>query len=155
LSRCRQVQIEINTREHFSMLDLVQHRFEVNSGWFNGSAQITTYELDELLGTKLRALYQRKKGRDLFDLWTAAHNAVVNPKRLVECFERYIEHDGLHISRAELEANLYEKLKDSSFGRDVEPLIASHVEWNQAAAAEYIFTAIAPLLSGNPRKGGK
>jgi predicted nucleotidyltransferase component of viral defense system len=149
------LKIEINTREHFSVLDLVQHRFEVNNGWFIGSAKITTYELDELLGTKLRALYQRKKGRDLFDLWTAAHNAAVNPKRLVECFERYVEHDGLHISRAEFEANLYEKINGSSFGRDVEPLIASDVEWNQFAAAEYIFTAIAPLLSGDPWKGGK
>jgi hypothetical protein len=56
---------------------------------------------------------------------------------------------------AELEANLYEKINGSSFGRDVEPLIASDVEGNQSAAAEYIFTAIAPLLSGDPWKGGK
>lgn len=31
----------------------------------------------ELLGTKLRALYQRKKGRDLFDLWYALRHADV------------------------------------------------------------------------------
>jgi predicted nucleotidyltransferase component of viral defense system len=149
------LKLEINTREHFSVLDLVQRRYEVSNGWFTGSADITTYELDELLGTKLRALYQRKKGRDLFDLWTTAQNAAVNPKRLVECFERYVEHDGLRISRAEFESNLYKKLNDSSFGRDVEPLIASGVEWNPAAAAEYIFTVIVPLLSGNPWKGSK
>ena len=28
-----------------------------------------TYEIDELIATKLRALYQRGKGRNLFDLW--------------------------------------------------------------------------------------
>ncbi len=28
-----------------------------------------TYELAELTGTRLRAVYQRRKGRDLFDLW--------------------------------------------------------------------------------------
>ena len=33
----------------------------------SGKCEITTYSLNELLGTKLRALYQRKKGRDLFD----------------------------------------------------------------------------------------
>ena len=38
------------------------------SRWFTGAAKVLTYDLDELLGTKLRALYQRKKGRDLFDL---------------------------------------------------------------------------------------
>jgi len=149
------LKLEINTREHFSVFDPIQHHFEVNNGWFSGNAEITTYELDELLGTKLRALYQRKKGRDLFDLWTASRDTAVNPARLVECFERYVEHDGLHISRAEFESNLYEKLDDLSFGRDVEPLLAFGVEWDQSAAAEYIFTAIAPLLSGDPWKGGK
>ena len=45
--------------------------FKVESGWFTGVAQLTTYHLEELVGTKLRALYQRKKGRDLFDLYLA------------------------------------------------------------------------------------
>jgi predicted nucleotidyltransferase component of viral defense system len=147
------LKLEINTREHFTVLNLVQRRFEVNNGWFNGTAEITTYELDELLGTKLRALYQRKKGRDLFDLWAASRDSAANPKRLVECFERYVEHDGLHISRAEFESNLYEKLRDPGFGRDVEPLLASSVDWDQAAAAAYVFTAISPLLSGSAWKG--
>ena len=31
-------------------------------------AEIRTYNINELLGTKFRALYQRSKGRDLFDL---------------------------------------------------------------------------------------
>ena len=39
--------------------------FEINNKWFNGKCDITTYALDELMGTKLRALYQRKKGRGL------------------------------------------------------------------------------------------
>lgn len=43
----------------------------VEGGWFTGKAMLTTYHLEELVGTKVRALYQRKKGRDLFDLYTA------------------------------------------------------------------------------------
>jgi predicted nucleotidyltransferase component of viral defense system len=42
--------------------------FKVKNQWFNGSCKIATYQLYELVGTKLRALYQRKKGHDLFDL---------------------------------------------------------------------------------------
>ena len=41
----------------------------VDSEWFSGSGTIITYRLEELMATKLRALYQRRKGRDLFDLW--------------------------------------------------------------------------------------
>ena len=32
----------------------------MNSRWYKGSCSILSYELNELLGTKLRALYQRK-----------------------------------------------------------------------------------------------
>ncbi len=56
------LKIEINSREHFNVLELVHKRFGVRSRWFSGTARIPTYALDELLGTKLRALYQRKKG---------------------------------------------------------------------------------------------
>lgn len=40
----------------------------VASRWWNGEAPIPTFVLDEMMSTKLRALYQRRKGRDLFDL---------------------------------------------------------------------------------------
>ena len=60
-----------------------------------------TYQLDELLGTMLRALYQRKKGRDLFDLFIASRRAKVDPPRVVECFTRYLEHDGKRVTRAD------------------------------------------------------
>ncbi len=59
---------EINCREHFTVLGWVKKAFEVQSGYFTGKCELTTYKLEELLGTKLRALYQRRKGRDLFDL---------------------------------------------------------------------------------------
>lgn len=58
------LKVETNTREHFTVSDLAKVPFEVNSKWFMGSCNLTTYKLEELLGTKLRALYQRKKGRD-------------------------------------------------------------------------------------------
>ena len=62
------LKLEINCKEHFNVLDWVDFPFEIESEWFSGSAKIKTYSINELLGTKLRALYQRSKGRDLFDL---------------------------------------------------------------------------------------
>lgn len=66
------LKIEINCFEHFNELGLVKIPFEMKNTWFSGRCEITTYQLNELLGTKLRALYQRKKGRDLFDLYVAS-----------------------------------------------------------------------------------
>lgn len=61
------VKIEINTREHFAVHGYATQGVEVANPWFSGHADVETFSLPELLGTKLRALYQRKKGRDLFD----------------------------------------------------------------------------------------
>ncbi len=62
------LKVEINTREHFAVLGFTKRPFSVESRWYSGRADISTFELDELLATKMRALYQRRKGRDLFDL---------------------------------------------------------------------------------------
>lgn len=110
-----QLKVEINSREHFTVLGYKQFQFEMASRWHTDSATISTYAIDELLGTKLRALYQRKKGRDLFDLWHAATNLAVNPEAIVSCFLRYLEHEDQEVSRAEFEMSLFEKLNDRRF----------------------------------------
>ena len=78
------LKVEINSREHFAVHGFKRVPFSVSSRWFEGACEIPTYELDELLGTKLRALYQRKKGRDLFDLAVALEHDGVDPRRIVE-----------------------------------------------------------------------
>ena len=65
--------------------------FSVNTPWFSGECNITTYALDELLGTKLRALYQRKKGRDLFDLQVALDRGAVDADAVMECYNKYMD----------------------------------------------------------------
>ena len=52
----------------------------MDSPWFTGATDIITYELDELMATKLRALYQRRKGRDLFDIWYVADHNLNQPR---------------------------------------------------------------------------
>lgn len=142
------VKIEINSREHFSVLGMGNRSFEVRSRWFSGSASILTYALDELLGTKLRALYQRKKGRDLFDLWWAVRHARVDFDRVVRCFHEYLEHGGHRISRAEFEANLARKLDDPAFTADLGPILAPGVDWDLAEATRVLTDELLPRLEG-------
>lgn len=117
------LKIEINTREHFSVLGLHHLPLKIASPWFSGEADIAVYRLEELLGTKLRALYQRKKGRDLYDLWLALTTLEVDHLLVIQCFERYMEHGGTPVSRAEFEANLSDKLSDEAFLEDIVPLL--------------------------------
>jgi predicted nucleotidyltransferase component of viral defense system len=147
------LKVEINTREHFTVLGLQERAFQVESRWFSGSASIQTYQLDELMGTKLRALYQRKKGRDLFDLWISSREGSVDNDRIVECFRRYLEEDDLKVSRAEFEANLSRKLVDPRFLSDIAPLLAPGFSWDVDDAARYAREELLPRLPGAPWKG--
>jgi predicted nucleotidyltransferase component of viral defense system len=147
------LKIEIKTREHFAVLPVVRHAFEVDNPWFSGTAALPVYHLDELLGTKMRALYQRKKGRDLFDLWVALRAGEATSARVVECFHRYMDHGSLTVSRAEFEANLVAKLATVAFREDVRPLVAADVDYDPAEAAELVFTELVSRLPGDPWKG--
>ena len=119
------VKIEINTREHFAVLGFANRHVAIDNPWFSGQAKPVTYQLEELLATKLRAFYQRKKGRDLFDLAVALDRyPALDVAKIIDCFLRYMGSTGCSASRAEFEANLAEKLADPIFHADVAPLLA-------------------------------
>lgn len=148
------LKIEVNTREHFTAHGFHRLDFAVRSRWFDGRCDIKTYGLNELLGTKLRALYQRRKGRDLFDMATALRRPDVDPALVVEAFSRYMTEGGYHVTRALFEENLQTKLADRRFTSDIEPLLAAGQVWNAPKAAALVLERLCPLLSGEPWKGG-
>ena len=57
------LKIEINCREHFTVLGYKEIEHTIENTWAKGSCKLIAFEAEEMLGTKLRALYQRKKGR--------------------------------------------------------------------------------------------
>ncbi len=127
--------------------------FSVGSRWFEGDCEIQSYALDELLGTKLRALYQRKQGRDLFDLATALESPDVKPERIVETFSAYMEHEGGRVTRAQFEQNLSAKVQDPQFTGDIGPLLAAGFAWNIKEAAHIVSSRLTALLPGDSWKG--
>ena len=103
---------------------------------FSGSARIRTYDIHELLGSKLRALYQRRKGRDLFDLYYAMQNWEINSAKLLEYFRFYTV--DLNITKKLFLNNLHEKLQKRSFMDDMSGLLRPGIKYNQSLAAEII-----------------
>ncbi len=134
------LKLEINCKEHFNMLGWVDFPFEVKSDWFSGQTQIRTYNLNELLGTKLRALYQRSKGRDLFDLDYARQYHELNVEEIVKCFKEYTQFSTgkRPPSQKEFLINLEEKQNDPNFSGDMEALLRTGVEYNQGTAFEWL-----------------
>lgn len=145
-SRRMRLKVEANTREHFTVHGLIPTRFRVESRWFTGEAAVPTFGLDELLGTKLRALYQRRKGRDLFDLHRVGVGRGVDLHRVVEAFRAYTEAQGIRVSRGEFEANLLAKLGDRDFRTDMVPLLAQGLDYDVDEAAAWVATEVLPRL---------
>lgn len=140
------LKVEINTVENFSVLGYLDLPFTVESDWFTGSATVKTFALNELLGTKIRALYQRRKGRDLFDLWYSLVHCDSDPEQIVDCFVKYMQHGDRTIGRSELLTNLEEKLSDHRFLNDVLPLIRSGLDYDPATAFELVSNTLIPLI---------
>ena len=136
------LKVEINTREHFSVYGTQLVPFEVRSRWFEGACDISSYGLNELLGTKLRALYQRKKGRDLFDLDVALKNEHAVPEDIIKAFRTYMDHGGQSVTRTQLEENLAAKLADPTFTADISPLLRSDFKWDIEGMARRVSTAL-------------
>lgn len=132
------LKIEINTTEHFQVLPLKIVPFSIDSGWFKGTADIITYEMDELIATKLRALYQRRKGRDLFDVWYVTTNRLINLNQVFDIFAKYCTYNGIKILREEFIKNLKQKKDNRDFYIDMSLLLPSKLEWHFEEAYQFV-----------------
>ena len=132
------LKIEINTTEHFQVLPLKRVPFSMDSDWFKGTADIITYEMDELMATKLRALYQRRKGRDLFDIWYVTTNHLINLNQVFDIFAKYCAYNDVQISREEFIKNLEQKKDNRDFHVDMSLLLPSKLHWNFEEAYQFV-----------------
>jgi predicted nucleotidyltransferase component of viral defense system len=125
------LKVEINTTEHFSAFPLVSLPFRVQNPWFSGECSITTYRLEELLATKFRALYQRKKGRDLFDLAHALDRPGLDIDAILGAWRLYMGRDGAKPpSAAEFSLNLESKAASPDYAADVPWLLRPGVSFD-------------------------
>ena len=150
------LKVEISTRETEAYDKPWSISYAVENPWFTGEAVIPTYSPEEMLATKMRALLQRDKGRDLFDLSHAlAVFDELNAGRVIDIFRRYLEQQELKLSRAQAEERMFAKLKNPGFLADIRPLLAPTAaerltdETMKAAFAD-VFTGLVAQLPGNP-----
>ena len=122
------LKVEINTREHNSLFGLQAYPFSVDNGWYSGGADVMSFEPEELFGTKLRALLQRRKSRDLFDLYHGLEQLALDPGKLIACLEHYLALEGHPISRAVAEQRMLQKLT-RDLTEDIDPLLPAGVQF--------------------------
>lgn len=148
------LKVEINTREHGNLLGVRRYPFAVDNGWYRGATEIVSFEPEELFGTKLRAMLQRRRNRDLFDLHQGIEQLSMVPEKIIACFEHYLALEGRPITRAMAEQRMLEKLT-RSLTEDVAPMLPAGVRWNDADAIEafgLVWTTLVARLDGDAWK---
>jgi predicted nucleotidyltransferase component of viral defense system len=133
------LKIEINTREHLNIFGLKEIPYTVKNSWFSGQCHITGYEIEELLGTKLKAMYQRKKGRDLFDLYWALTHLDIDAEKVIHCYKIHMEHAvNKPPTQKQFLANMSEKMTDRDFMEDIRLVLMRGMEYDDEAAWEVV-----------------
>ena len=148
------LKVEMNTREHDSLFGIKPYLFAVESDWYQGKTVIASFEPEELFGTKLRALLQRRKNRDLFDLYHGLEQLAMDPDKLIACFDHYLALEGKPITRAVAEQRMLEKLA-RSLTEDIAPLLPAGVRFNAddaMQAFERVWTELIVRIKGDAWK---
>ena len=143
------LKVEINCCEHFTLLGHVKRPFAVESTWFSGECIVTTYQLEEMLATKLRALYQRRKGRDLFDLYYALTHPPLDLVKLLECYHRHIAATGDQPpSYRQFINNMDAKILLPDYRDNTMPMLRPGLDFDPNAAYELVREKLLERLPG-------
>lgn len=140
------LKIEINCREHKNFFPLREVLIDASSEYLKQKIPIVTYQIEELLATKLRALYQRKKGRDLFDFYFALNDNDIKIDQLINCFKYYLSLENNNVSSKEFLINLDNKIKDQSFLNDMNGLLRGDINYDPFIAYDYIVNKVIKFI---------
>ena len=141
------LKIEINCREHFTVLGLTKKQFKTDGSWYQGTSIVATYLLEELLGTKLRPLYQRNKGRDLFDLHYALTQADPDSDLILRCFNEYMSFVVKKPpTKKQFIQNLSLKMNNEEFLGDMGGLLRSGMKYDADKAFEVVMEKLIERL---------
>ncbi len=152
------IKIEVNFNEREPCYPLAALRYAPPLPDLRGAVTLKTFDLDEMLGTKMRALLQRSQGRDLFDLDRACARheeslagggkPVVDSKRVVDAFRTYMRREGTRVRRPDFEASLREKLASRAFRSDMAKVLPPDVTYDIDAAAHRVRESLIARLPG-------
>lgn len=111
---------------------------------------VSTYRLEELAATKLRALYGRRKGRDIYDL--AQIGAFdFDERALRKLTLYYFYHAKMIFHYPTFRANVAEKLRYRGFADDVRGLIRTNQPFDWQEASQAVLERFAFLADSDER----
>ena len=146
--RMLDIVIEANVTERKPHRSVVEIPFGFPFRGKSVQTRIKGYDIHEMLGTKMRAMFQRKRGRDLFDLYWALTKSTspVDPSGIIESFQHYMKQERTTAGRAEFVGIFEAHLKDRGFCSDMEPLLRSGITYDPQSAGSFVKANLLSLL---------
>ena len=142
-----QIVVETNVEERRSHLLPTKHRFVFTYGREEYACAVQSFDIHEMLGTKMRALFQRVRGRDLFDLYYAiTQDPAIEPVKIIESFLYYMKAEGTRASKDEFIELLHRRAENPGFRSDMQALLRTGVAYDVDAAARLVTHRILQLL---------
>jgi len=131
LQREETIKVEVNLNESASLYPLVSVELDtLDNDGEHFRTIVHSYDINEMLGTKTRALMQREQGRDLFDLFHAWERSEakttpypVDGAKAMEVFAWYLEKEGTYLGSDDANALLDARLRKTAFRRDMDTLL--------------------------------
>ncbi|WP_312226278.1 nucleotidyl transferase AbiEii/AbiGii toxin family protein [Stutzerimonas nitrititolerans] len=131
LQREETIKVEVNLNESASLYPLVDvPLYVLDEDGELLQTMARSYDINEMLGTKTRALMQREQGRDLFDLalaWQLSEAGstayAVDGEKAMQAFTWYLEKEGTQFSAKEANAQLDARLSKAGFRSDMDTLL--------------------------------
>jgi predicted nucleotidyltransferase component of viral defense system len=132
------LKVEVNCNEHDPVYKIAEIPFTADGKL----TTLRTYDIDEMLGTKMRALFQRNQSRDLFDLYWALTSEradhPVDPDRIVHAFCDYMRREGTIVSGDKFGDALTRKLRTSAFRKDMETMLRPGIRFDVDEAGQIV-----------------
>ena len=143
-----EIVVEVNVTERASHRPIMEIPFEFPFRGDSVRTSINGYDFHEMLGTKMRALFQRRRGRDLFDLYWALTlaNPPVDPRTVIESFLHYLRQEGAAVGRLEFVAIIESHLADTGFRSDMDFLLRKGISYDPVIAGAYVKSNLLNLL---------
>jgi predicted nucleotidyltransferase component of viral defense system len=134
------VEVEVNVTERVPFLPVVRLPFSVPFQDDHWRADIASFDIHEMLGTKMRALFQRSKGRDLFDLYWAFNEGkqTISVSQVIRCFQHYMAQEQTKVGRNEFTEHLASNLANQNFCSDMKPLLLSGLVYDVTKAGLFV-----------------
>jgi predicted nucleotidyltransferase component of viral defense system len=136
------IEVEANVTERIPHFPVQRLPFTVEFRGAKLGVELVSYNINEMLATKMRALFQRRKGRDLFDLYWALSTQSALPVSVAEvlqAFGHYMQAEGEPVARAKFIAHLRECLADRvGFCTDLVSFLRRDLTYDPDVAGTFI-----------------